>query len=144
MNCKAITKNGKPCARQALPGSEYCQVPSHQLLAIGDEAKVTDRILVPEAPQVVETINACGYKNVHAVGYDLLCDLEKNHAGDHSAPFHAVDFKNEGVARDEWVRTHWGDAAGIPVDMIDVDLNSLPLTDPLHPRYEEIKKLLNK
>ncbi len=39
--CRAITKSGARCQNPALPGSKYCRLPSHQVLAAASEPEVT-------------------------------------------------------------------------------------------------------
>lgn len=141
MKCKAPTKSGHPCRNEALPDSNYCRVPSHQLLAVGDAAKAAvPVILVPPKPEPVEADNVCGHVNVHAQPHHLTCDLEAGHEGDHSSLYQAIDYKMGGVTRDEQSRTYWKDMAGTPVEEIEPDLYTLPKTHPLHPHYEEHRK----
>jgi ethanolamine utilization protein EutM len=47
--CQAITKSGTRCQNPALPGSKYCRLPSHQILA-GSEEPETKELITPSTP----------------------------------------------------------------------------------------------
>lgn len=152
MKCKALTTSGSRCRNNALPDSDYCMVPSHQLLAVGDQAMAEQpAVLVPAKPEPAAGDNACGHTNVHAKFYDeqgkpyyLHCDLQKGHDGPHGAWYQAVDYKNQGVTRNERARTSWGDMAGTPAEDIKADLYSLPPTHPQHPEYNDLLAKLSR
>lgn len=40
--CEAITKSGNRCMNPAVPGSRYCRLPSHQILAASEQTEASE------------------------------------------------------------------------------------------------------
>src|SRR5829696_8244980 len=109
--CMAILSNGKRCPNGALPGTKYCGVPAHQLLAAQEPAEAS-------TPEPLPTATA-----------EEVADVPPaERASGPDAPERMEDSPTGGVPIESGPAPN-GDAPGTPVTDVDGEPESLPALD---------------
>ena len=134
MKCQYIKADGEQCGNNAIPGSAYCHIKSHQ----PSEEELPEIIntrpeeLLVAAP-AADAPGVCGHINRHSYGINgeldnISCTLPAGHSGDHGAPHLERDYGEGGAVTWEGERwADWTDMAGTPADQLKPNESELVL-----------------